>query len=209
MGRPTEQTQRQPGDSQDNSIGGVLGDEECLELVGCEPTQAGQGDVLTHERAGPARGFLSVRVDQRDRLLRRPRRSFGGVPGSSSGVSTQAAYAFILTHPGIPTVFFLDWKERGSDLSGAIDNLIRIRKANRVFRNSRVFVDRAEHGLYAAYVGEENTEKLAVKIGKTGWNNYETWVPNPALGLSQAFTRFEASGHAYCVFYRNAVPLSN
>jgi alpha-amylase len=132
-----------------------------------------------------------------------------GVPGSSSGVSTQAAYAFILTHPGIPTVFFLDWKERGSDLSGAIDNLIRIRKANRVFRNSRVFVDRAEDGLYAAYVGEENTEKLAVKIGKTGWNNYETWVPNPALGLSQAFTRFEASGHAYCVFYRNAVPLSN
>lgn len=132
-----------------------------------------------------------------------------GVSGSTKGVTTQAAYAYILTHPGIPSVFFLDWKDRGPDLGKAIDNLIKIRKANGVTRQSRVYIDRAEDGLYAAYVGAKDGEKLAVKIGKTGWQNYEGWTPNPARGLSEAYTQFENSGHAYCVFYKNAVAISD
>lgn len=132
-----------------------------------------------------------------------------GASGSTSGVTTQAAYAYILTHPGIPSVFIFDWKDRGPDLTHAIDNLIKIRKANGVRRQSRVHIDKAEDGLYAAYVGAQNGEQLAVKIGKAGWQNYESWVPNPALGLAQAYTRFEASGHAYCVYFKNAVAISN
>lgn len=131
-----------------------------------------------------------------------------GVSGSTSGVSTQAAYAYILTHPGIPSVFILDWKERGPELTRAIDNLIQIRKANGVTRQSRVYIDKAEDGLYSAYVGAPNGEQLAVKIGKRGWQNYDDWTPNPNLGLAQVFTRHEDSGHAYSVYYKNEVAIS-
>jgi hypothetical protein len=130
-----------------------------------------------------------------------------GVPGSNSGVTTQAAYAYILTHPGIPSIFIFDWKDRGPDLTNAIDNLIKIRQANKVTRQSRVYVDKAEDGLYAAYIGVKSGEQLAVKIGKTGWKNYESWSPNPALGLTEAYTQFEQMGHAYCVYYKNKVPI--
>jgi alpha-amylase len=130
-----------------------------------------------------------------------------GVPGSTAGVTTQAAYAYILTHPGIPSVFIYDWRDRGPGLTNAIDNLIKIRQANNVTRQSRVYVDKAEDGVYAAYVGAKNGEQLAIKIGKSGSGNYENWVPNASLGLKETFTKFEPSGHAYCVFYKNKVAL--
>jgi alpha-amylase len=66
-----------------------------------------------------------------------------GISGSTSGVTTQAAYAYILTHPGIPSVFILDWKERGPDLTHAIDKLIAIRKANGVTRFAGAFFSAA------------------------------------------------------------------
>jgi len=125
----------------------------------------------------------------------------------SAGISTQAGYAFILTHPGIPSVFIYDWKDRGSALTKAINNITRIRQANNVNRGSRVYIDRAEDGLYAAYVGTQGGEQLAIKIGKTGWGNYEGWTPAASLGLTKAYTQYEANGHAYCVYYKNAVTI--
>lgn len=125
----------------------------------------------------------------------------------SRGVTTQAAYAFILTHPGIPCVFIQDWQDRGSDLRDAINKLIRIRKYNNVKRGSRVWVARRENGLYAAYIGDEGNEQVAIKIGKTGWSNYEGWTPNSSLGLTKTFTRYDSGGHAYCVYYKNEPPL--
>jgi len=130
-----------------------------------------------------------------------------GVSGSAKGVSTQAAYAFILTHPGIPCVFIQDWEDRGTYLTKAINNLIKIRKANGVQKGSRVYVAKAENGIYAAYIGTEGAEQVAIKIGKTGWNNYESWTPNSALGLTKAYTQYETGGHAYCVYYKNAVTI--
>jgi len=125
----------------------------------------------------------------------------------SRGVTTQAAYAFILTHPGIPCVFIQDWEDRGTDLRKSINNLIKIRKANNVGRSSRVYVERRENGLYAAYIGTQGAEQVAIKIGKTGWSNYEGWKPNTALGLTKAYTRYDTNGHAYCVYYKNAVTI--
>ena len=74
-------------------------------------------------------------------------------------------------------------------------------------RGSRVYIDRAEDGLYAAYVGTQGGEQLAIKIGKTGWGNYEGWTPAASLGLTKAYTQYEANGHAYCVYYKNAVTI--
>ena len=127
--------------------------------------------------------------------------------GDSRGITTQCAYAFILTHPGIPCVFIQDWEDRGTDLRKTINNLIKIRKANNVKKGSRVWVDRRENGLYAAYIGVMNGEQLAIKIGKQGWSNYENWVPNPSLGLTNAYTKYESGKHAFCVYYKNPVTL--
>lgn len=126
---------------------------------------------------------------------------------TSKGVTTQAAYAFILTHPGVPSVFYMDWQDRGADLRKCINNIIRIRQANNVKKASRVWVARAEDGLYAAYIGDQNAEQVAIKIGKQGWNNYETWVPGSSLGLTRAYTQWESGGHAYTVYYKNAVTI--
>lgn len=130
-----------------------------------------------------------------------------GVSGSTKGLSTQAAYAFILTHPGVPSVFIYDWLDRGTDLKKCINNIIKIRQANGVNRGSRVWIDRAEDGIYAAYVGTQGSEQLAIKIGKQGWSNYEGWTPNAALGLTKAYTQYESGGHAYTVYYKNTVTI--
>ena len=127
--------------------------------------------------------------------------------GDYRGITTQCAYAFILTHPGIPAVFIQDWEDRGTDLRKTINNLIKIRKANNVGKWSRVWVDRREDGLYAAYIGVANGEQLAIKIGKQGWSNYENWRPNSSLGLTNAYTKYETGKHAFCVYYKNAVTL--
>jgi alpha-amylase len=91
-------------------------------------------------------------------------------------------YAFILTHPGTPCVFWSDWN--GSH-QGAIKAMISARKKAGVSASSSWSVNRAEGGLYAAYIGSN----LAMKLGTNDWhpsdgsyklatsgNNYAIWV---------------------------------
>jgi alpha-amylase len=120
-------------------------------------------------------------------------------------ISVKAAYSFILTHPGIPCVYWADWLDRDSDLRTVIETLIKIRKNNNVTRWSRVWVDKAEDGLYAAYIGDEFNEQVAIKIGNQGWSNYENWKPDSSLGLDNAFGRYYPDGHAFTVYYKNPI----
>jgi alpha-amylase len=126
---------------------------------------------------------------------------------SSNGhlISTYASYALILTHPGIPCVFWSDWYDRDSDMKYVIEELIRIRKANNVHRTSRHYVARAENGLYAAYIGDEGNEQVAIKIGKQGWGNYEGWYPSNTggSGWSHSLHRYVKGGHAFQVYFKN------
>ena len=90
-------------------------------------------------------------------------------------------YAYILTHPGIPCVFYehvYDWK-----LKNEIKKLISVRKANKIHSTSKVEIVKAENGLYAAIIDG----KVAVKLGSKDWapgdgytlaasgNNYAVW----------------------------------
>jgi len=134
------------------------------------------------------------------------------LPTPSGTTTMKAAYALILTHPGIPMVYWGDWQDcngntagglQDSDLKLVIETLIKIRRSNNVLRNSRFYVERAENGLYAAYIGTQGAEQVAVKIGKQGATNYEGWVPNSALGLTKTLTRYATGGHAFCVYYKN------
>ena len=90
-------------------------------------------------------------------------------------------YAYILTHPGTPCVFWehvYDW-----NLYGPIKKLIGIRKAYGLHHASKVKIQKAEDGLYAAMIDG----KVAVKLGSKDWspgdgfklvahgNNYAVW----------------------------------
>lgn len=81
-----------------------------------------------------------------------------------------AGYAYIMTHPGVPCVFwthFFDW-----GLKNEIAALVKIRRAAGITSASSVEILRAEHGLYAAVTDG----KVAVKLGDRDWNPGSGWA---------------------------------
>lgn len=91
-------------------------------------------------------------------------------------------YAYILTHPGIPCVF---WEHvYDGKLYPQIQKLIAVRKSNKINSTSKVEIVKAENGLYAAVIGG----KVAVKLGGKDWapdasfklaisgNNFAVWA---------------------------------
>jgi len=90
-------------------------------------------------------------------------------------------YAYILTHPGIPCIYwphFFDW-----GLKNQISDLIRIRRASGITASSAVTIARAEQGLYAAFIGG----KAAMKLGDKPWDPGAGW-------------RLAAEGQGYAVW---------
>jgi len=94
-----------------------------------------------------------------------------------------AGYAYILTHPGIPCVYwphFFDW-----GLKDGIAALIKIRRAAGITASSAVSIARAEQGLYAAFVDG----KVAVKLGDKPWNPGAGWRPAASGGGYAVWTK--------------------
>ncbi len=79
------------------------------------------------------------------------------------------AYAYVLTHPGIPSVYWYHWADCGAGLKGEIKKMISARKQEKVVKTSVITIDRAEQNLYAAYIGSANN-RLAMKIGSKSWS---------------------------------------
>ena len=78
-------------------------------------------------------------------------------------------YAYILTHPGIPCVYWphlFDW-----GLKKEITNLIHIRKAENIHSESKVIIKAADSTKYAAIIDG----KVAMKIGRGDWNPGDGW----------------------------------
>ncbi len=73
-------------------------------------------------------------------------------------------YAYILTHPGVPSVYWAHYFDWG--LGSEIKKLMAVRKEMGIHSDSTVAIDRAEQGLYAAYIGDS----VAMKMGSTGWS---------------------------------------
>ena len=99
------------------------------------------------------------------------------------------AYAYILTHPGIPCVFwphFFDW---GRDYRDSLTKLISIRKAAGISSDSPVSIVSAGGGLYAAVINGRNRQ-VAVKLGRS-WG----WTPGEGWNLA-------ASGERYAVWLK-------
>ena len=72
-------------------------------------------------------------------------------------------YAYIMTHPGVPSVYYTHYFNWG--LGTQIKALMQLRKSEGINSNSTVTIDRAEQGLYAAYIDG----KVAMKLGSTPW----------------------------------------
>lgn len=108
-------------------------------------------------------------VDSHDTEFRRE----GEFPGTHHfpGNTAVMGYAYLLTHPGIPCVFwshFFDW---GKDARERIQRLIQVRKGAGLHARSGVTILEARQGLYAA----TTDGKVAVKLGSRDWQPGGGW----------------------------------
>ena len=101
-----------------------------------------------------------------------------------NGDQVLQGYAYILTHPGIPCVFWSHFFDFGPTTERKIRELIRVRKDRGINSRSVVNIVAADNAKYAAIVDD----KVAVKIGPGPWdpgagwhvatdgNDYAVWV---------------------------------
>jgi alpha-amylase len=84
----------------------------------------------------------------------------------ANGWQIEQAYAQILTHPGVPTVYWKHYFDWGPDLQGKLRALINARKAAGVHAGSALYLqDNArQSGVYAARIVGRNGD-LYVRIG--------------------------------------------
>ena len=96
-------------------------------------------------------------------------------------------YAFLLTHPGVPCVFWNDW---AGPNRGVIATLAALRASAGVTRDSLWDVLHAGPGLYSAIIGG----RLAVKLGSKEWS--------PNMGRARRVWERAASGDGWAVWAR-------
>ncbi|HSP79837.1 MAG TPA: glucan 1,4-alpha-maltotetraohydrolase domain-containing protein, partial [Myxococcaceae bacterium] len=89
------------------------------------------------------------------------------------GDKVMQGYAYILTHPGIPTVYwvhFYDWGHKS-----AIKTLMGIRKSKGSTSTSAVSIPAADSSRYAAII-TGNNGSVAMKIGPGSWSPGSGWT---------------------------------
>lgn len=95
-------------------------------------------------------------------------------------------YAYILTHPGIPSVFYDHFYDWGISIHDQIVKLMDIRKHQNIHSRSSIKIIEAQPNLYSAIIDD----KLCMKIGDGSWC--------PA-GKEWALATF---GHRYAVWHK-------
>lgn len=105
------------------------------------------------------------------------------------------AYAYILTHPGVPSVYYAHYFNWG--LGSQIKSLMTLRKSQGINSNSSVTIDTATQGLYAAYIDD----KIAMKMGSTSWtpsgDNWELYQSGTDWAVWQKVDDDEATSSDY------------
>lgn len=96
------------------------------------------------------------------------------------GDKVMQGYAYILTHPGIPMIFwdhYFDW-----GLKSQIDALTAVRKDMGLSCGSQLVINEARNGLYAATIDN----KVAMKLGGDSWTPSGTGWTMAASGTNYA-----------------------
>jgi alpha-amylase len=81
-------------------------------------------------------------------------------------------YAYVLTHPGIPCVFWRHFFDQGEGQKAQIRKLVALRKEAGIGSRSVVFIEPDTNGKYAAIVDG----KVAMKIGPAPWAPGPGWT---------------------------------
>jgi len=84
----------------------------------------------------------------------------------------EQGYAYILTHPGTPTVYWPHYFDWSSELRNTIETLISIRQNQGLTETSSIEVKAADNSKYAAIIDG----KVAVKIGPGSWSPSGDWA---------------------------------
>jgi alpha-amylase len=123
-------------------------------------------------------GFWPTRavtfLDNHDTEYRRdrdPDHSAGGIKHFEGWV-VHMAYVYLMTHPGIPCVFWSHFFEWGDSLRWRISQLMMLRKTMGLHAASAVDIRAAGKGLYAAIIDG----RLAVKLGQREWSPGGGWA---------------------------------
>jgi len=103
-------------------------------------------------------------------------------------------YAYLLTHPGVPCIYWPHLFDWGETVKGEISSLISIRKAAGIHSQSNIAIETAQNGLYAAIINGSNYD-VAMKMGPNDWspsganwtlvtsgNNYAVWTNHSNTG---------------------------
>lgn len=89
-----------------------------------------------------------------------------------SGSAVEMGYAYLLTHPGVPCVFWSHYFDWGGATRQRLDRLINVRKSSGIHSRSGVEIKEAQPGLYAAIIDG----KAAVKLGSRPWSPGWGWA---------------------------------
>jgi alpha-amylase len=87
------------------------------------------------------------------------------------GARVDMGHAYLLTHPGVPCVFwphFFDW---GAPTRRRLAELLKVRKSMGLHSRSHLDIYEAKRGLYAAQVDG----RVAVKLGSQSWHPGGGW----------------------------------
>ncbi len=106
------------------------------------------------------------------------------------GDKVMQGYAYILTHPGIPSVYWVHYYDWG--LKTQINKLISIRKTQGINSESSLNIVSADSSKYAAIIDN----KVAVKIGSGDWNPGSDW-------------NIAANGNNYAVWTKGSTTNTN
>jgi alpha-amylase len=87
------------------------------------------------------------------------------------GEHVQEGYAYILTHPGVPTIFWDHYMTWGPEVRATIKKLAQLRHDLGIHRASQLEIVVADDSQYAAKVDG----KLAVRLGRGGWEPGAGW----------------------------------
>ncbi|MFO0930043.1 MAG: alpha-amylase C-terminal beta-sheet domain-containing protein [Gemmataceae bacterium] len=87
------------------------------------------------------------------------------------GGTVETGYAYLMTHPGIPCVFWSHLFDWGEPTRRRIERLIDIRRSAGVHSASPVDIREASRGLYAATIDG----RVAVKLGTRDWHPGSGW----------------------------------
>jgi alpha-amylase len=116
------------------------------------------------------------------------------IPYFPNGDQMLQGYAYLLTHPGIPSVFWRDIYDSNKYFEDSINDLIRIRQEYRIHSQSKLFIATAEYGnVYGAYIQGDEGE-LAIKIGPGSWQPWGNKWNEPMRQLLRSGEDFAVWG---------------